>query len=206
MPKLATKPVIAVDIDDVLGLSADEFIKYTNKKWGTNLSIEDYDEHWGKVWKIDNQQEAERRSHEYIQYANPLVKKNPDALKILSQLSKNHKLVIATSRRLQYQNETRDWLQTHFGNLFGEIHYAKIWDEVTKERIAATKTEILSQIGADYLIDDQPKHCIGAAKVGIKAILFGDYAWNRDIKLQPNMVRAKNWQKVLEYFERESAG
>lgn len=205
MPKHASKPTIAVDIDDVLGLSADEFIRYTNKKWGTNLTIEDYDEHWGKVWKINDQQEADRRMHEYIQYANPLVKSHSDALEVLSKLSKNYKLVITTARLLLYQNETRDWIETHYGDLFSEIHYAKRLDEVTKEKIPASKTEILNEVGAQFLIDDQPHHCIAAAGAGIKSILFGDYAWNRDTELTPNMVRAKNWHEVMEYFQGESA-
>ena len=68
-----------------------------------------------------------------------------------------------------------------------------------------TKAEICAEIGADYLVDDQPKHCLAAAKAGIKTILFGDYKWNRDTKLMPNMVRAKNWQEVLEYFTRTNS-
>ncbi len=204
MPKPANKPTIAVDIDDVLGLSADEFIRYTNKKWGTKLTVEDYDEHWAKVWKIDNEEEADRLAIEYIEHSNHLVKSHKDALEVLTELSQTYKLVIATARRTRFQSDTKAWINNHFGDLFSEIHYAKIWDEVTKERIQATKTEVLRQIGADYLIDDQPKHCIAAAEVGIKTVLFGDYSWNRETKLLPNMTRAKNWQEVLEYFDEQS--
>ena len=203
MPNPADKPTIAVDIDDVLGLSADEFIRYTNKKWGTNLTVEDYDEHWAKVWKIDNEEAADRLAVEYIEHSTHLVKSHKDALEVLTELSQNYKLVIATARRLRFQSDTKAWINNHFGDLFSEIHYAKIWDEVSKERIQATKTEVLRQIGAKYLIDDQPKHCIAAAEAGIKTILFGDYGWNREIKLLPNMTRAKNWQEVLEYFDEQ---
>jgi uncharacterized HAD superfamily protein len=67
-----------------------------------------------------------------------------------------------------------------------------------------TKTKILAEIGANYLIDDQPKHCIAAAEAGITALLFGDYKWNKDIELKTNMVRVKNWQEVTEYFDGRS--
>ena len=205
MPNPASKPVIAVDVDDVLSLSADEFIRYTNKKWRTNLTIDDYTEDWAKIWKIDNQQEAEKQMHAYIKYTTHLVKRNQDAPAILAKLSKRYKLVIVTARRVEYQEDTQLWLKNHYGKLFSEIHYARIWDEVTKDRIKASKKEVLKEVGAQYLIDDQPKHCIAAAEAGIKALLFGDYGWNRETPLQPNMVRAKNWQEVLEYFENESA-
>jgi len=78
-----------------------------------------------------------------------------------------------------------------------------MWDRTDLhilERLKGTKNDVIKQIGADYLIDDQPKHCIAAAKAGIKTVLFGDYKWNRDLKLRKNMVRARNWQEVLEYF------
>lgn len=200
MSNPANNPVIAVDLDDVLSFSAAEFISYTNKKWGTNLTVDDYSEDWAKIWKIESKNEANKQARNYLKYATPLVKSNQDAQAALLQLSKKYKLVIVTARRLEYQTDTKDWLKNHYGDLFSEIHYARIWDKLTKQRISATKKEILDEIGAQYLIDDQSKHCIAAAEAGIKAILFGDYSWNRYVDLRPGMVRAKNWQEVLEYF------
>ena len=55
---------IAVDIDDVLAENAAGFVKYSNEKWGTNLTVDDYDERWGAIWKVDSL-EVERRAQEY---------------------------------------------------------------------------------------------------------------------------------------------
>ena len=37
-----TKPVIAVDIDDVLSDTVPAFLAFTNKKWGLNVTAQDY--------------------------------------------------------------------------------------------------------------------------------------------------------------------
>ena len=31
-------------------------------------------------------------------------------------------------------------------------------------------------------------------------LLFGDYIWSRGVELKKNMVKVKDWQEVLEYF------
>ena len=54
----------------------------------------------------------------------------------------------------------------------------------------------LTVIGASYLIDDSFGHCELAAEVGIKAILFGNYGWNRQQTLIDGIVRCKDWDAV----------
>lgn len=64
-----------------------------------------------------------------------------------------------------------------------------------------TKGELAKSIGADYIIDDQIKHVLAAAELGIRGILFGDYAWNKADVLPDNVTRVNDWQEVLNYFE-----
>lgn len=201
MLKLANKPVVAVDIDDVLAANAEGIIKYTNERWGTNLRVEDYHEHWAELWQVD-EEEMERRTHEFVSSGAPKeYRRLNKADEVLRELSKNYKLVITTSRRKVYAADTQEWLDKNLPGIFEEVHFVGIWDQVSEGRIKATKGEYAKQIGADYLIDDQLKHCESAAKVGIKALLFGDYTWNRSDKLPANIIRVKNWQEVLEYFD-----
>lgn len=37
---------IAVDLDDVLAISAQALVEYSNSRWGTRLTVEEYDEDW----------------------------------------------------------------------------------------------------------------------------------------------------------------
>lgn len=198
---------IAIDIDDVLAANAEGFIKFSNRRWGTRLKPDDFTEHWAKLWGIDHKEVERRRDVILKSKVHMTYRFFDEAKPVLKKLAKNYRLVIVSSRSKQISKDTTDWIKENFGEIFSEIHYAKIWDDFDRpvtEKLKMTKAQILREIGADYLIDDQPKHCVAAAKAGIKALLFGDYKWNRNFKLKQNMVRVKNWQEVLEYFTRRN--
>jgi uncharacterized HAD superfamily protein len=123
---------------------------------------------------------------------------------VLQRLAKKFDLVVVTSRREMLKPETDAWMERHFPGIFKELHYAGMWDDATDipKALAHTKAELCREIGADYLIDDQPKHCIGAAEAGLRCILFGDYRWNKgDQKLPQGITRARHWDDVAEYFD-----
>lgn len=201
---MKSRPVIAVDIDDVLSASAKGFVEYSNKKWGTNLKPDDYDEHWAQIWQIDYEEELKRRDTILRERLFTRYSFFDEAKPALARLAKNYKLVIITSRGSHISKDTKEWIGLHFENIFSEIHFAKIWDQNhlhTTEKLKLTKAELCREAGASYLIDDHPKHCIAAAKLGIRTLLFGNYGWNKDTKLVPGMVRVRNWKEVLEYFD-----
>ena len=204
MPKTASRQTIAVDVDEVLAQFAESFVEFSNQRWGTRLSPEDWDEHWSRLWGTEHRETDKRAQDIYRSDTFRRARRVDTAEEALRKLSSNYRLVVVTSRHRAVSKDTLDWLEEHFGALFEEVHFAGIWDDLERsmhERLKATKTEICRQIGADYLIDDAPKHCIAVAGAGINAVLFGDYKWNRNVKLMPNMVRAKNWQEVLDYFD-----
>ena len=92
---------------------------------------------------------------------------------------------------------TYEWVKKYFPGVFEGVHFVPIWETNNK----VTKAEICQQIGADYLIDDLPRHCNLAAEVGIKALLFGDYSWNRNEEITEGVTRVKDWPAVVEYFD-----
>ena len=47
---------------------------------------------------------------------------------------------------------------------------------------------------------DQLKLCRAAADLGMDALLFGDYSWNKIEELPDNTARCKDWKEVGEYF------
>lgn len=197
------RKTIAVDIDDVLAISAENFIKYSNKKWGTRLTIDDFHEDWAQMWKIDAASELKRAQQVLEDKVFSTHKHFTDAMPVLKKLAKNYKLVIATSRTKTIANDTLEWLDKYFPGIFDEIHHAGIWDDLSTRHSAhlETKAELAREIGAEYLIDDQPKHCLAAAEAGIKSILFGDYPWNRKTDIPEGVIRAHTWIEVEEYFD-----
>ena len=210
MPKPANRKTIAVDVDDVLAANAAGFVKFSNDKWGTRLKPDDYDEHWAEMWGVDHEEMLRRRGEIIKAKLFMTYDFHDDAKAALVELSKDYKLVILTSRTSDVSADTVEWIKGYFGDLFSDMHFAGIWERLnrgeakTEDVIKITKGDIAKDIGADYLIDDQPKHCIAAAEAGIKSLLFGDYRWNRGVKLAPNMVRARDWQEVLEFFDGEA--
>lgn len=200
-PNPANKPTIIVDIDDVIAAHAPAFVEYSNQKWGTNLTIDDYQDHWGEVWRVDYD-EREKRAVEYHNSGFIASYGVVDgALTTLKQLKNRYKLVILTTRRRSIDKLTKEWIKSNYPDVFDEIVFSGFFDSPTKESINMTKGEMAKQIGADYLIDDQLKHCVAAAGAGVQALLFGDYKWNRSDNLPVNVTRVKNWQEVLDYFD-----
>lgn len=197
------KPVIAVDIDEVLCDGVEDFIQYSNEQFGTKLVVDDYDEHWSRMWQID-EAESKRRSHQW--HTSGEIGKHdnkPGATDILRHLSKRYDLVVTTARLETLRATTIDWLDRHFDGIFSDVHFAGFYDNYNLEdkAFAMTKAALYRQINAEYAIDDQVKHCLAADDQGMSAILFGNYPWNQADTLPIGVTRCNDWQAVGAYFD-----
>jgi uncharacterized HAD superfamily protein len=196
------KPIIAVDIDDVLFDENMAVLRFVNEQYGLSLTAEDYDidapywGYWEKVWKVSDDEGAKR----YEAYIASGVKLNhhvmSGAVESIKRLKKQYRLVIITARDDRQVELTHAWLDKHFPGVFDEIAFVHVWSGDIK----ASKAVIASKLEVSYLIDDNAEHCKLAAEAGIEAILFGDYGWNRSVELVDGVTRARNWQEVTEYF------
>lgn len=196
------KPIIAVDIDDVLSDENSSVLNFINEKYNLSLTLKDYDieaDYWGyweKVWGVSDIEGAER----FNAYISSGVKAHhevlPDAIRVIKKLSKDYKLVIITAREDQQVDLTHDWLSRHFPNIFSEIVFVHVWSGDKK----ASKAAIATQLGAQMLIDDNAEHCRLAIEAGLQAILFGDYGWNRSAVLPPEVKRLKDWTSIETFF------
>jgi FMN phosphatase YigB (HAD superfamily) len=197
------KPTIAIDIDDVLADSAKGVVNFSNKRWGTNLEVKDYQEHWSDMWGVDHSVAAGRLA-EMVEHKLPTTYDSSEqGMKVLRELHKEYRLIIVTSRLMSIQKETKAWLDEHYGDIFDEIIYSGFYETYEEGSFHRTKDLILKEKDASYFIDDQLKHCVAASKVGIKSLLFGDYPWNQAEALPNGVQRVKNWQAVKEYFDEE---
>ena len=156
----AKRKVIAVDIDDVLADSARMFIELSNQHWGTELTVDDYDEDWTRLWRI-SREEVEVRASAYRD--NLPAMQSLGAHEALRRLSEKYDLIIVTARPRIVQERTVRWIEEYYGGIFVEesIHFAGMWDVPDETSALKTKGGILKHLQADYHIDDQPKHCIG---------------------------------------------
>jgi uncharacterized HAD superfamily protein len=193
----AKKPIIAVDIDDVLVDHYEALVTFHNETYGTSLTIHDYiSDHWHEVWGT-TPEETELRAQAFaaLGVKDRVIKQG--VAEALVQLSRKYDLVIVTARRKVNVDQTLEWIDERFPHVFKEVRFVPIWDEDS----TLTKAEICREVGATYLIDDSLKHCRLAAEAGITAILFGDYGWNQASELPEGVTRCKDWVAVLEYFD-----
>jgi uncharacterized HAD superfamily protein len=192
--------IIAIDIDDVLSMHAEAFVEYSNRYYHTNLNVSDYIEHWSKLWSVGHDELENRvglyHAREIMAHYHP----KKDAHNVLKVLQKKYTLIVITSRKSATKDMTATWIEKYFPGIFKEIYYAGIWDKVSDKSINETKAKLCLDLHADYLIDDQLKHCIAAKKVGVQGILFGNYAWNVLPKTDSSIIRCSNWNEVLEFF------
>lgn len=201
------KPIIAVDVDDVLSKTSWGFIEYSNKTWGHALTQDDYDEDWAKVWGTSVKVARERADFIHENGIFGELSYFPEALTVLTKLKKRYTLVVATSRRATIESLSKQWLQQHYEGIFEGVFFSGIYDGKLgkhEDHIARTKNDLLLEIGADYLIDDQLKHCLAAGEHELEAILFGDYKWNQSDNLPAHVTRCVDWMSVEAYFAARS--
>jgi 5'(3')-deoxyribonucleotidase len=200
---MGRRQIIAIDVDDVLSQTAKAFIDWSNREYGLNLTVDDYQEDWGAVWGVDTE-ERERRAKYLLK--SPLIgdiSPVEEAGPVLEKLSKQYELAIITSRRSVIKDITIEWINKYFPGIFSDkaIYFAGMWDNITDESIHVTKSGAATKLGVDFLIDDQLKHCLSAAEHGIQAILMGDYKWNHSDSLPRGVTRVKNWGDIGRYFD-----
>ncbi|SRR6266568_692516 len=131
------------------------------------------------------------------------------ALPVLQSLKGRYDLIIVTSRRQRIKPETDVWLAQNFPGIFSAVHYVGFYDKDkptdVRKGLVQHKAALCRELGADYLVDNQLKHCLGAAECGVEASLFGNYRWNRAAeKLPEGVAEVHNWNEVKNYFDGKS--
>ncbi len=202
-----SKPVIAIDIDDVIASSTEALRLLVNERFNASLEPEHYrvaGEYWGyyeRVWQehgvaTDIDYDAVQSEMVVDQSHVPLL---PGASFAIGQLSKKYDIALVTARNFTWEKATLEWLEEHFGDVFIGVHFAGNKHRTTDK----TKGELCKDVGAFLLIDDNADHCRSALAAGLDAILFGDYGWQHNKK--DGLTNCIDWPEVLEYLENGQA-
>jgi len=198
------KQTIAFDIDEVLADYALALQQHAKKT--ASITIEDH--HFkapGPYWHYHEQlfsqhgitKEHEQRAiHESLNDDIHNIVPVKGAIDAIRHLSKHYKIVLITARDPKMHEKTELWLKKHFDGLYDELHVLGNFKVIDNPK---SKGQACDEVGASWLIDDNPEHCESAASYGVTPILFGDFGWQLDA---PNTIqRCKTWQDVLEYFD-----
>ena len=197
-----TKPIIAFDLDDVLADSTEFWRVTINEQTGLGLTADLYrvpGDYWGyyeNIWrehKVDELITLPDINTTIVEDQSG-ISAYAEALEILTGLKKRYRLVVVTARGGNQIPESERWLQKNFPDIFSEIIFtAKAIGEARQD-----KGEVCEEIGARWLVDDNPSHCQHAIDRGVGAILFGEFGWHTAVPAQA--ISCKDWQAVRDYF------
>jgi 5'(3')-deoxyribonucleotidase len=196
---MSQKPVLAIDIDEVLADFMPSLVKFHNDTYNTSLTPKDFHSYqFHDVWggNLDDcivKMNAFFAS-DYFANITPIV----GAFDMMVQLKSHFDLHIVTSRSFNVASKTEQWLDTYFPNIFSQRHFGNHYGETGLIR---SKPQMCSDISAFLLVDDSSLYAFQCAQVGLHVVLFGDYSWNA-VEIPPDFVaaglvtRASDWTQA----------
>jgi 5'(3')-deoxyribonucleotidase len=197
---LLPRPVVAVDIDEVLNQMLAALCAHVNEHHATAWAAEDmFSYHFADVWKTSAEETAARveaflSSPSFAGLA-PLAGAGDTLRRHLERFD----FVVVTSRNSEIADQTRAWLELHYPGIFSRVHFGNAYGK--EGSVRQSKGDMCRSLGAIALIDDNIHYIREAAPSVGTAILFGDYRWNRlsveeEEALPPNVVRAVSWRHL----------
>lgn len=200
---MAVRQTIAIDIDDTIADSTEALRIDINKRAGVNIPAEAYrvpGQYWGyyeRVWQTHGVADRVNfQEHlEDMAIDQSLVPLLPGAAFAITQLAKRYDILLITSRDKRWEQATRAWFRTHFGDFDVKLYFTNSHRDASE----LSKGQLCKQLGATLLIDDSVDHCNGALAEGVSAILFGTYGWHAADETEA--IKCRDWPAVLEYVD-----
>ncbi|XP_068663161.1 uncharacterized protein [Aristolochia californica] len=194
------KLVVAVDVDEVLGNFLSALNKFIADRYSLNHSVSEYHVYeFFKIWNC-SRMEADLRVHEFFKtpYFKTGIYPIPGAQRALVRLSRYCSLSVVTSRQNVIKDHTIEWIERHYPGLFREIHFG---NHFALDGQSRPKSDICRSMGAQVLIDDNPRYAIECAEAGMRVLLFdydNSYPWSKtgSADLHPLVTKVHNWQEV----------
>lgn len=195
--------IIAIDCDDVLVPTARHIIEDYNERFGTSVTFEHFYDTTDltlDTWGVKTREEAIERVAEFLHSdKHSRIAPDADTIRAVKALADRHELHLVSGRVDALKPVTEQMLQVYFPGCFQTIEHTNFIAPKSSKLARRSKGDICKIIGADILIDDHPHHVKSVLEANVdKAILFGEYAWNRSAAMSSGMVRCKDWPSALE--------
>lgn len=197
MADTAGRPVIAVDIDDVLFPFVDGIASHHNALRGSRLTVQDFVTFdLAKVFG-SSQEETEAIVKSFLESDNIHLEPVAGAKEALARLKRDFDVILVTARNEYFKTKTVDWLRRQLPDLFADVHFA---GNPHDGRPFRPKGAICYELGAKLLIDDYPENLRSAVSFGIDGVLFGSKPWSFVDDEEVNIVPCMDWSAVIEYI------
>ncbi|MBW4061364.1 hypothetical protein HJC99_02220 [Candidatus Saccharibacteria bacterium] len=195
---MSHKPVIAVDLDDVLYPTAQHLADIVGEPLGIAIDAYHGDRRLREVvasktgMSLNEAAALSRRAFLHEDFA--VMKPFPAALEAIYELAATHDIVAVTARSNEIHATTRRVIERDFGNLIREVYFPNTerWSDEPIDKLPH-----LREVGAVWLIDDRLSHVEHLGELGIHGGLFGNYPWNQIDALPHGVVRLANWPEAV---------
>lgn len=219
------RPVVAVDLDEVLGAFVPALASFYNEAYGATSDTEDapltaeafhsYEFHqvWGGTREeADLKMRAFFKSRHFLGDSDsaqassistaisvptgiPVI---AGAMPVLQRYAHAIDFHVVTSRQDFLADETRRWLDLHYPSVFCGVAFGNHYNHASA--VKRSKPQMCADIDAALLIDDSLKYASQCAAAGIPVVLFGDYAWNQGA-VPSGVNRVSTWAGVAAHLE-----
>ena len=188
-----SKPMIGVDVDEVLCPFVVQLCKFHNEYYNSELRPDHFFSYvFREIPEYGAKDEPQSKEilTQFFQskyFADMPVILN--AYDTLHGMKEDFNFSVITSRRNELETMTREWIDEYFPDIFDE----QLFGNHFNDGASLTKTEMCQQINARIAIDDNLKYCQELSKSLDLVILYGDYPWNKMDNLPDNVIRCNDW-------------
>ncbi|MEX0672999.1 MAG: hypothetical protein WDZ82_03070 [Candidatus Paceibacterota bacterium] len=188
-----SKPVLGLDVDDVLADFNATLFGFHNMHYGTSLTRDDIIDYRLEVsWGCSKEEACQRIRHFH---RSPEYKNLPPisgAVASVNELSNQYDIHLITARPDEIREETCAWIQQHFPYLVERVHF-------TRQVVGGDqrpKSEVCQELGVSIFVDDALHHTEDLSPAVEKVFLF-DTPWNQTSKALPeNVLRVYSWEEI----------
>lgn len=196
---VGAKRKIASDVDEVLFDLLTPLNVYYNKRFGANLTFENYEYYdLERVWGCTKQEATQIISDFYKSEEFKAILPVRGAQQAVRLLSPENDFSAVTSRPLFIQVDTSESISKYFGNAFSEIFYNGQYGVLSS---GLDKSGYCLERGIPILLEDNLDIARKSAERGIVVILF-DRLWNKAPSLPRGIIRVgeagNHWQEAVE--------
>lgn len=193
-----TNKIIWVDLDEVLSELLDHILEYNNNMiWKQAINRNEVTDYY--VHRMDNVDITLEEA--IVWFREPMfqdIGKNKIAVvkwskeKLLELKNDWNKLIVLTARAENVMwNYTREWINTHFSEIFSDIIFADHFEEKHRE-----KSEICIDEWISYMVEDNYDYANELAENWIKTYLI-EKPWNNwQENYHENIIKVKSWNEI----------
>ena len=182
--------IIGVDIDEILGEFYRGFLAWMKENQGITVS---YDELY--TYRLctvlgESQEKSLERLHTYLRKHAKDLALVPGAQEGIRALSQKHTLYAITSRDKFSEQDTREWLRTHFEDAFEDVYFANH----AADDFHVSKSHFTEQLGVDIMIEDYEGYALDIAHSGTTVVML-EKPWNNK-EHHKNVFVMNSWKRI----------